>query len=495
MAKFNRPSTPEEHVRRHPAATWNYEGGLAFTVEAETELYMRACTALFEDRYYTTAEQQRSQLRAAVHRCDRRYVLQLANYVRNAMHLRALPIALLAEASVMQSAARQSKADVRAYVPKIVRRADEPMELVAYWLANVGIGTKAMFPNALRKGLSDALLQFSEHQLAKYNRPGAVTLKDVLNIVHPRPDSPARSALYRRILDGELAQPDTWEVRISTQGSTAENWDAAAPTMGTMALLRNLRNFERRGARRALAIAAARFRDPEAVRNSKQLPFRWYQAYSRVHDPDVRAATVEALNLSLACVQPWTGTTAIICDNSASMMQQLSHRGKTRYIQVAALLGAMAATLSPDGYHVGVFGDEFAWVPSINPADNILANMRRIYRQRVGNATYAWLALQAMRQERVRVDRIVLLSDLQCYTSDMRFRGDESLAAEWHKYRRQVNPAAYLYSVDLAGYGTSQFIPADRQTVLLAGWHESVFEFVRHHENGSSALDEIKANW
>jgi len=61
---------------------------------------------------------------------------------------------------------------------------------------------------------------------------GAVRLKDVVQIVHPRPDTPERADLYRRILDGQLRTPDTWKVRISTQGSTREAWNEAAPHMG-----------------------------------------------------------------------------------------------------------------------------------------------------------------------------------------------------------------------------------------------------------------------
>src|SRR5690606_268338 len=140
------------------------------------------------------------------------------------------------------------------------------------------------------------LLRFDEYQFAKYNRRnGAVRLKDVVNLVHPVPDTPERSELYRKILDGELATPDTWEVNVSTKGSTADVWNESARSMGIMALLRILRNFEEKGAEEAIRIAIERFTDADSVRSSKQLPFRWYQAYKNVTRSDIRDALHAAL--------------------------------------------------------------------------------------------------------------------------------------------------------------------------------------------------------
>lgn len=497
MAKFNRTATAEKRLESHPSATVNHEGGLAFKVSPEMELYLRACTSLIEDKFYTSSDRHLSETRALIHACDRKYVLQLANYVRNRMHLRSMALVLLAEAASLEREKGESKADVRAYVPKIVRRADEPAELLAYWINVIGNGTKRNLPNALKKGLSDALLRFDEYQFAKYNRRnGAVRLKDVVNLVHPVPDTPERSELYRKILDGELATPDTWEVNVSTKGSTAEVWNESARSMGIMALLRNLRNFEEKGAEEAIRIAIERFTDADSVRSSKQLPFRWYQAYKNVTRSDIRDALHAALDLSLENVEPWDGTTAILCDVSGSMHGQLSSKGDTRYIEVCAILGAMAAALSPRGYRVGVFDDRFEWLPDITRRDSVLTNMRRIMR-RSGGATYAWLSIRSMRQERFKVDRIVLLSDMQCYNdrNAWGYRGGELLATEWEEYRREVNPNARLYSIDLAGYGTAQFLEGDPNTVLLAGWSESMLDFVRHYERGVTAVDEIRTKW
>lgn len=196
-----------QKLRARPDATVNHEGALAFKPSSQLDLYLRACTCLVEDRFYTKADQQLAELRTAIQACERSYVLKLANYTRNQMHLRTLPMILLAEASVMHSGdSKEAKNDVRSYVPKVVKRADEPGELLAYWIRRVGEGSKAKLPNALKKGLSDALRCFDEYQLAKYNRAGEVKLRDVLMLTHARPDSPERAALQTG-LGGQIGHP------------------------------------------------------------------------------------------------------------------------------------------------------------------------------------------------------------------------------------------------------------------------------------------------
>lgn len=496
MSKFNRAETIEEQLAKHPDATTNHGGGLAFRVSPEMELYLRACTALIEDKFYTRADSELAELRALIRNCDRKYVLQLAHFVRNKMHLRSFPMVLLAEAASMEAEKGEPKRDVREYVPKIVRRADEPAELLAYWIDTIGGGTKKNLPNALKKGLSDALLQFDEYQLAKYDRKGKIKLKDVIQLVHPVPDTPERSELYRRALDGELKTPDTWEVNVSTKGSTAEVWNESAKSMGIMALLRNLRNFEEKGAEEAIRIAIERFTDAEAVRKSKLLPFRWYQAYKHVKRNDLRDALHEALDLSLGVIEAWPGRTAIFSDNSGSMYYgSLSKGGSITRIEVAALMSAMALALSAGEYYVGAFADHFAWV-DLSRHDSVLTNMQRIRDTEVGCATNAYKSIRALREQRVFVDRVLIFSDMQCYdTQSFYLYAENSLVAEWTKYRREVNPNARLYSIDLAGYGTSQFLEGDPSVVLLSGWSESVLSFVRHYENGETVLEEIKKNW
>ena len=86
-----------------------------------------------------------------------------------------------------------------------------------------------------------------------------------------------------------LDQPDrlaaagmTWEALAGwLQGPLdAAAWEALIPSMGYMALLRNLRNFDQAGVPDEVAEqVAARLADPAQVARSRQLPMRFLSAY------------------------------------------------------------------------------------------------------------------------------------------------------------------------------------------------------------------------
>lgn len=490
--RFNTLTAVKNKLMGRSDATVNHEKGLAFKPDAQMALYLRTCAGFLEDSFYVAGATQLAELRKVIHQCERSFVLKMAHYARVEMHLRTLPLVLLAEASVMHSGeSNESKADVRAYVPKIIQRADEPAELLAYWIQVIGQGQKRNLPNALKKGLSDALLKFDEYQFAKYNRKGDVKLKDVLQLVHAKPDSPERAALYKRILEDKLATPETWEVKISTKGSDAQNWNAIAPKMGIMALVRNLRNFEKHGAQEALRHAVNVITHPEKVKRSKLLPFRWLAAEREVSSAILRDALREAVELSVANMPRWTGSTAIFVDTSGSMTGRLSRKSSLQYLDVAALMGAMAMHVSDKEYVVGVFGTEYKEV-KLSKRDSILTNAQKIRQVDVGWATHAYKAIQALRKAKRSVDRMVIFSDMQCYDS---CHGGQSLAQEWIQYQREVNPQAVLYSIDLASYGSLQWPQDSKQVVQVAGWSDKVLDLILTYENRADALALIQERY
>ena len=60
------------------------------------------------------------------------------------------------------------------------------------------------------------------------------------------------------------------------------------------------------------------------------------------------------------------------------------------------------------------------------------------------------------------------------------------------RYRKEVNPKAVLYSVDLAGYGTLQFPQGDQGVVQLAGWSDRVLDLISAYEDRQGVVDVLK---
>jgi len=511
MPKFNKKASIGQEVASHPDRVENYEGGIAFKTDPKTELTLRFLTYLVgEPKFYTPdAREEMNTIRGLIQTVaisDPEYLMKLASYARNEMYLRSAPIFMLVEAAQYDAV----KPFIKAYTPTILRRADELTEVIAYFIARngeIGSGGKASLPNALKKGIAHSFYNFDAYQFAKYDRDGTVKLKDTLKLVHPKPRNEAEALLFKQIRDRTLPIPETWETVISVNGSTKENWESVMPKMGYMAKLRNLRNFLKVGV--DIEPVVQHLTNPGAVKNSKQFPFRFLSAYKSLEGTDIKGdpftrnklqgAVLTALDLSVENLPRLPGRTFVTSDNSGSMESPLTKRSSVEYIDIANIMGALAHRIS-DQAIASVFAEGFE-VVGMHPGYGVMMNtsLMREAGERVGYATNAFLALHYLLQNDIKVDRILLFSDMQCYSTYTRgwqsfnFRGD-SLVEQFEAYKRQVNPRVKLYSFDLTGYGTVQFPQSDPNVVLLAGWSDRVLEFISKYEKfGTDMIQGIES--
>src|SRR5712691_5555100 len=103
---------------------------------------------------------------------------------------------------------------------------------------------KAPLSKQAQKALARAFPKFNEYALQKYNGgQKAVKLRDVLRICHAKPANDDQAALWKRLNEGTLSTPDTWEVELSKGGDKKESWTRLLKEekLGGLAMLRNLR--------------------------------------------------------------------------------------------------------------------------------------------------------------------------------------------------------------------------------------------------------------
>ena len=488
--KYNQPATIRSNLLREPTRTTNYEGAEAFTLSPKLELYERVLTCLMEPKFYDPKYQDTTdairRLVAQLSETDPKYILQLANYARNYMYLRSVPLFLL----VLACKYPKTKAFVKAYTPKIVRRADELTEATALWIKEnqeIGDGTSTgMMCAALKKGLADAFHNFDEYQLAKYNRQGAVKLRDVLRVTHPKPRNDEESDLWKRLLDDNLKIPDTWETYISMHGSTKENWEHIMPKMPIMATLRNLRNFAKVGA--DIAGVITKLENPDIIAKSKQFPFRFFSAYKALQDSESTPSTSRlmdavqtAIALSVKNMPKIPGYTALSADNSGSMHSNLSQKGTVQYYHVANLLQAIAHYICEYSL-TSVFGESYK-VVNISKHSSILDNMERFGNTDVGHSTNGFLFVKDLLDRQVYVDRMIIFTDCQLWNSagwGFGTRYETTIAELFRKYKARINPKVHLYLFNLAGYGTIS-VP-ERDAILVSGWTEKILKFINLFE-------------
>ncbi|MFE0776872.1 TROVE domain-containing protein [Streptomyces sp. NPDC058861] len=142
----------------------------------------------------------------------------------------------------------------------------------------------------------------------------------------------------------------TWEALAGwLQGPMdATAWEAVIPSMGLMALVRNLRNFDEAGVDDKTAAAiAARLADVDEVRASRMFPFRFWAAYKAAPSLRWGHALEQALSHSLTSVPALKGRTLILVDQSPSMFPGYGYSTPNRsdipLAEQAAVFGAALA--------------------------------------------------------------------------------------------------------------------------------------------------------
>lgn len=90
MAKFNSLAQLET-VKN------NYEGGEAYLLSDEMELYSAVVTSTLSNKFYETASELIERISELVGKCNPMFVAQLAVYARQQMNLRSIPLFLVVD--------------------------------------------------------------------------------------------------------------------------------------------------------------------------------------------------------------------------------------------------------------------------------------------------------------------------------------------------------------------------------------------------------------
>lgn len=396
MTKFNRPATkPAVHSPITSEATpsgTTYEGGAGYARDAQSELFLLAVSSFGEeDSFYESKDDRATRYRQLVHSTaisDPDWTARFLHWLRTVAHMRTA--SLVGAAEYVKAWDDASPADQpnpfgtggRQVVDSVLQRADEPGEMLAYWTSRYG----RAIPKPIKRGVADAVRRlYNERNLLKYDTASkGFRFGDVLELTHASPDpgKPWQGDLFKHAIDrrhhrenvipevlntlrhnamlradglltdwlnpGRLSMAGmTWEDALSAVGSKVDKarlWEALIPSMGYMALLRNLRNFDQAG---VSDVAASRvmdkLADPDEVARSKQLPFRFLSAHRAVPSLRWGYALEKALALSLGNIPRLGGRTLILVDTSSSMESAFSKDGTLMRWDAAVLFGVALA--------------------------------------------------------------------------------------------------------------------------------------------------------
>src|SRR6266850_423093 len=206
MARLNILKLSNLNVALRPRT---HEGGPARRITAELELRRSVLVCLlWESQFYEDGVAIAGRIAELVPKVAAEKVAALAVEAREQMKLRHAPLLLVREMARLKTH-RHLVAETLA---RVIQRADELSEFVAlYWSEG-----RQPLSAQVKKGLASAFTRFDEYALAKYNRAAPVKLRDVLFLCHARPLDKTQAALWKRLVEGELTTPDTWEVALSS---------------------------------------------------------------------------------------------------------------------------------------------------------------------------------------------------------------------------------------------------------------------------------------
>ena len=337
---------------------FTHEGarGKRFTPEMELRRTLMNCL-LWEDQFYEDGVSLADRIKALVPMVDPQRVAALAIVAREDMKLRHAPLL------VVREMARHEKHRVLVAdtIERVIQRPDEMTELLAiYWADALGpMQQRKRQPVSaqIKKGLARALTKFDAYQLAKYDRDGAVRIKDVLFLVHAKPKDASQEKVWKELVDGTLASPDTWEVSLSSGKDKRETFERliADKKLGGLALLRNLRLMQKAEVPRKTIGDAI-----EAMRTDRILPYRFISAarYAPDFEPELESAMLKSIKGHARL----KGRTRLLIDVSGSMFYPLSAQSEMTRAEAACGLAILAREVC-DEVEIFTFSSETVKVP------------------------------------------------------------------------------------------------------------------------------------
>lgn len=530
MARFNPRSQPRPRVAG-PAETTGektrtYEGAPAHVRTAQTDLVFLALTNMVgQDTFYESAADRDDRFRTLVRTVaadDPAWVGSFIPWLRGEAHMRTAAVVAAAEAAHVMIGAGVPGA--RKMIDGALQRADEPGEFLGYWMQAYG----RRLPMAVKRGVADAAIRlYNERSLLKYDTAShGLRFADVIELTHPGDAKGSaqhlkgpwqgelfRYAINRRHGRGEaipeslavlrenmslrswvpgqpdiLLQPEalhragmTWEDAKSLAGQygleSRAVWEAMIPSMGYMALLRNLRNFDQAGVPDELAARVAqRLMNPAEVERSRQLPFRFLSAYKEVQGTRWLHPLEVATNLASVNVPAVRGRSLVLVDVSGSMNAPVSDRSKLSRMEVGALFGSVLSLRSDDVTLVA-FGTrhETVPVPRGGSALRLTEALSRVQR-RVGWGTNI---APALRGTYAGHDQVFVFTDEQAWGSARsgyigrtigRTIGDDVTTA--------VPVHVPLFSFNLGGYAPSMLDLSVPNRYAVGGFSDKLFTLV-----------------
>lgn len=424
---------------------------------------------LWEDIAYMDGKDVANEIARLIPLCPAHEVFNIALEARRDQKLRHTPLFVAREMCRYP----EHRLFVAELLPMIITRADMLTDFVAIYWAD---GKQPLCAQA-KKGLANAFYNFNEYKFAKYDRNGAIKLRDVMFMVHPKPRNEYETNLFKKIADRTLETPDTWEVALSTGADKKETWTRLIneEKIGGLAMLRNLNNMKKSDVEHEIIVKGL-----ETLKSSMLLPLDFLKANAMA--PEFSRYIEDAMIESYKNLPKLPGKTLFIIDVSGSMGNANSHHSVFQRMDHACAMAMLAAnqcesyklvaTAGDDGRRIGAH--EYIKYPSkgFSLITQITETRGRIgYGGIFTRQCLEWCKEQFKNEE---FDRIIIFSDSQdCDWHDKRIPkpfGKHNYICDVSAHTKGINYKG-VYDAEISGF-------SDKFITFIAAYEgvENTFE-------------------
>jgi 60 kDa SS-A/Ro ribonucleoprotein len=494
--------------------TRNEEGRPAYAFSAKHALAQYAATGCLNSTFYASGEEQLDRVLQLCGKVDPEFIAQTALYARQKGFMKDLPALLCAVLSVRSPGLLAEVFDRVIDSPKMLRNFVQIMRSGVVGRKSLGTLPKRLILQWLEKR--------SDEQLFAGSVGNDPSLADVVKMVHPKPASASRQALYgylvghqydadalpeivrvyekfkRNTNPGKVPVPDVPFQMLTSLELGKKEWAAIARNAPWQMTRMNLNTFARHGVFESpemVDMVAKRLCNPELVARARVFPYQLMVAYTSAADVPlpIREAIQDAMEIAIQNVPKIEGRVYVFPDISGSMHSPATgyRKGSTtavRCIDIAALVAAAVLRKNP-GAEVIPFESDVVRV-DLNPRDSVMTNAQRLASLPCGG-TNCSAPLRYLNGRKATGDVVIYVSDNESWIDSPHYGGFGGSATEtmrqWTEFKRR-NPAAKMVCIDIQPYEHTQ--AQEREDIVnVGGFSDQVFSLIAEVAAGGTEKD------
>jgi 60 kDa SS-A/Ro ribonucleoprotein len=477
----------------------NHAGAKAFSLGNKGSLAQLAATGCFNQTFYSTAESQLAEVLKLTHDLDASFIAKTAIFSRERALMKDMPALLCAVLSTKNPQLLEKIFDRVIDDPKMLRNFVQIMRSGITGRKSLGSLPKRLIQKWFEKRSDEAVFRGSVGQ--------DPSMADVIRMVHPKPATPSREALYGYLIDREhnaslLPEvitrfeefkktpaisrgivPDVPFLLLTSLGLTPMEWAQVALKASWQTIRMNLNTFARHKVFEqpgVIEILAKRLANENEIRRAKVFPYQLMMAYKAagadIPKPLV-AALEEAMEHAIRNVPSLAGKVYVCPDVSGSMQSPVTgyRKGATSSVRCIDVAGLVAASVLRNNPTAEVLPFEHRVVPlKIESTDRVMQNAQRLA-SIGGGGTNCSAPLEFLNKKNAKGDLVIYVSDNESW-ADQHRGASTGMMAQW-KIFKERNPNAKLVCIDITPSTTSQ-AKSGSDVLNVGGFSDSVFDVI-----------------